>query len=47
MTLPEAVVLLNRLIEQNAIEQDYTTLEKLAFVKNEILHHACKKGSKK
>lgn len=37
MTLTDAVVILNRLIEQHAIEQDYTTLEKLTLVKNEIL----------
>ena len=47
LTLPEAVVILNREIERFAIEQDYTTLEKLAFVKREILNHSCKRSNKR
>lgn len=46
MTLTDAVVLLNRLIEQNAIESDFTTLEKLAFVKKEIVNHTCRRSKK-
>ncbi len=41
MTLPEAVVILNREIERTAVEQDYTTLQKLAFVKKQIIGHKC------
>jgi len=47
MTLTDAVVILNRLIEQCAIEQDFKTLEKLSFCKNEIIHHECKKRKQK
>lgn len=49
MTLPEAVVILNREIEKFAIEQDYTTLQKLSFVRNQIVNHTCntRRGKKK
>lgn len=43
MTLPEAVVILNREIEKFAIEQDYSTLEKLSFVRLQIIQHKCTK----
>lgn len=43
MTLPEAVVLLNREIERTAIERDFTTLQKLVFIKKQITEHSCQK----
>ena len=43
MTLPEGVVLLNRMMENSAVQQDYTTLEKLAFVRKQIVNHMCAK----
>jgi len=46
MTLPEAVVILNGEIERTAIEQDYHTLEKLVFVKLQIIQHSCAKRKK-
>lgn len=42
MTLSEAVVVLNREIERTAIEQDFTVLQKLAFVKAQIMAHECR-----
>jgi len=47
MTLPEAVVIINREIERTAIERDYTTLEKLVFIKQQIIQHTCVKKRKK
>lgn len=47
MTLTEAVVITSRLIEQAAIEQDFTLLQKLDFVKKQIMEHACRKPKKK
>ena len=43
MTLPDAVVILNREIERLAIERDYTSLEKLIFIKKQIIEHTCQK----
>lgn len=43
MTLPEAVVVLNREIERTAIERDFCTLEKLSFIKQQIIQHSCTK----
>jgi len=47
MTLTEAVVITTRLIEQAAIEQDFTLLQKLDFVKKQLLEHVCRKPKKK
>lgn len=47
MTLPEAVVILNREIERTAIERDFTTLQKLAFIKEQIINHSCTRKKKK
>ena len=43
MTLPEAVIILNRERERCAIEQDYITLQKLDFVRKQIVDHECTK----
>lgn len=47
MTLPEAVVILNREIEKLAIKQDYTSLQKLVFIKQQITTHTCTRKKKK
>ncbi len=47
MTLPEAVVVLNREIERTAIERDFTTLQKLVFIKQQIINHTCTRKRKK
>ena len=47
MTLPEAVVILNREIQRTAIERDYTTLQKLVFIKQQIIEHTCTRMKKK
>ena len=48
MTLSEGVVLLNRLAERFALEQDYDTVEKLAFVIKQIKAEQTKpKGRRK
>ena len=47
MTLPEAVVILNREIERTAIERDFTTLHKLLFIKQQIIEHTCTSKRKK
>lgn len=46
MTLPEGVVMLNRMIENFAVERDYTNLEKLSFVRQQIINHTCGKKKK-
>ena len=47
MTLPEAVVLLNREIEKSAIAEDFITLQKLDFIKKQITQHTCQKKRKR
>jgi len=48
MTLPEGVVVLNGEIERLAISGDFSSLEKLSFVRQQIINHTCtKKRSKK
>lgn len=47
MTLTEAVVIINRELEELAKKEDYTMLEKLSFVKKNILEHQCRKPRKK
>lgn len=47
MTLPDAVVILNREIERLAIKQDFITLQKLVFIKQQIITHICARKKKK
>lgn len=47
MPLPEAVAMLNREIEDLALKEDFETLEKLSFVKQQIINHTCSKKRRK
>ena len=46
MTLTEAVVILNREIERTAIAEDFVTLNKLDFIKKQIIDHTCMEKKK-
>jgi len=46
MSLPEGVVILNRMMEDFAVKQDFATLEKLAFIKQQIIKHTCRQKKK-
>ena len=47
MTLSEAVVVLNRELEDLAVKEDFDQMNKLNFVKQEILNHTCRKSQEK
>ncbi len=47
MTLTEATIVTNRLIEEAAVDQNFDLLQKLDFVKKQLLDHACRKPKKK
>lgn len=46
MTLTEAVIYLNREMEDLAIKEDFPLLERLGIIKNKILEHSCQKPRK-
>ena len=46
MPLPEGVVMLNRMIEEYALKEEFETLEKLSFVRQQIINHTCEKKKK-
>ena len=46
MSLADCIGILNRLIEQSAVEKDFATLQKLDAVKHTIQNHKCRKDKK-
>ena len=44
MSLTEAVVILNRELEDLAVKEDFDQMNKLSFVKKQILDHTCRRN---